>query len=168
MSIVTLTGSSRSARCCRSPRRRITSTRPRERDPARRLPTAAQRDERLRPEIQRVWRGELRASTERARSGGSCTAKGIAVARCTVERLMRAMGLRGVVRGRACQHDRSRPTAAQRPLDRVKRQFKATRPNQLWVADFTYVATWQRLRLCRLRHRRVRPPHRRLAGQRAR
>jgi putative transposase len=65
----------------------------------------------------------------------------IPVARCTVERLMRIMGLRGVVRGRTC-----RTTVADglvdRPGDLVQRQFSATRPNQLWVADFTYVATW--------------------------
>jgi transposase InsO family protein len=65
----------------------------------------------------------------------------IVAARCTVERLMRSLGLRGVVRGRKC-----RTTIAdgglEPPLDRVNRQFLATRPNELWVADFTYVATW--------------------------
>ena len=64
------------------------------------------------------------------------------VARCTVERLMRAMGLRGVSRGRAWVIT-TRHVAAERPADRVDRQFAATRPNQLWVADFTYVATWR-------------------------
>ena len=68
-------------------------------------------------------------------------ADGIAVARCTVERLMRQAGLAGVVRGR-----RWRTTipddAADRPQDLVGRDFTATAPNQLWVADFTYVATW--------------------------
>jgi transposase InsO family protein len=66
----------------------------------------------------------------------------IAVARCTVERLMKQLGLRGVMRGK-----RARTTiadaAAARPLDRVNRQFRADRPNQLWVSDFTYVSTWQ-------------------------
>jgi len=64
------------------------------------------------------------------------------VARCTVERLMRIQGLQGVRRGK-----RVRTTvadeAADRPLDRVNRQFHADRPNQLWVSDFTYVSTWQ-------------------------
>ena len=67
--------------------------------------------------------------------------KGIAVARCTVARLMRAMGLRGVVRGKAVRTTVS-DKAAPCPLDRVNRDFKAPRPNVLWVADFTYVATW--------------------------
>jgi putative transposase len=65
------------------------------------------------------------------------------VARCTVERLMRAMGLRGVSRGRAWVITTRADAAADRPADRVNRQFAATRPNQLWVADFTYVATWR-------------------------
>src|SRR5690606_26363363 len=68
--------------------------------------------------------------------------EGFAVARCTVERLMRAQGLQGVRRGK-----RRRTTFAEdavsRPLDRVNRQFQASRPNQLWVSDFTYVSTWQ-------------------------
>lgn len=64
------------------------------------------------------------------------------VARCTVERLMRAMGLRGVVRGKAVKT--TFPSAKdQRPEDLVNRDFTATKPNQLWVADFTYVSTWQ-------------------------
>jgi transposase InsO family protein len=66
---------------------------------------------------------------------------GIAIARCTLERLMRSLGLQGVVRG-----GRRRTTISRNrtdyPADLVKRQFTATRPNELWVADFTYVATW--------------------------
>ena len=68
--------------------------------------------------------------------------EGITVARCTVERLMKQQGLRGVIRGKRVRTtipDISSP----RPLDRVNRQFKADRPNQLWVSDFTYVSTWQ-------------------------
>ncbi|MGF6546600.1 transposase InsO family protein [Paraburkholderia youngii] len=66
----------------------------------------------------------------------------IAVARCTVERLMKQLGLRGVMRGKSVRT--TVPDAiAPRPLDRVNRQFKAARPNQLWVSDFTYVSTWQ-------------------------
>ena len=67
--------------------------------------------------------------------------EGIEVARCTVARLMHAMGLQGVVRGRKARTTVSDPAAAC-PLDRVNRQFKAPRPNALWVSDFTYVATW--------------------------
>lgn len=63
------------------------------------------------------------------------------VARCTVERLMREMGLYGVVRGRAPKTTRPAPVAA-RPLDLVQQNFKADAPNRLWVADLTYVATW--------------------------
>jgi transposase InsO family protein len=67
--------------------------------------------------------------------------EGRPVARCTVERLMRQQGLQGVVRGRRCRT--TIPTElADRPLDRVQRQFTASGPNQLWVADLTYVATW--------------------------
>ena len=70
------------------------------------------------------------------------TRERITVARCTVERLMRELALRGVVRGR-----RTTTTVpdllADRPQDLVQRNFTATRPNQLWVSDFTYVATWR-------------------------
>jgi transposase InsO family protein len=68
--------------------------------------------------------------------------EGIAVARCTVERLMRRMGLRGVVRGKETRTtivDKAIPC----PADKVNRQFRAPQPNMLWVSDFTYVATWQ-------------------------
>ena len=68
--------------------------------------------------------------------------EGVVVARCTVERLMRGMGLRGIVRGKE-----TRTTIADKalpcPADKVNRQFRAPRPNVLWVSDFTYVATWQ-------------------------
>jgi putative transposase len=67
--------------------------------------------------------------------------EGIPVARCTVERLMKAAGLRGVVRGATIRTTRSDPAVA-RPEDLVERQFSAQRPNQLWVVDFTYVASW--------------------------
>ena len=67
--------------------------------------------------------------------------EGIHVARCTVERLMKADGLRGVVRGATIRTTRADPKVA-RPEDLVERQFKAQRPNQLWVVDFTYVASW--------------------------
>jgi transposase InsO family protein len=64
------------------------------------------------------------------------------VARCTVERLMRRHGLRGVIRGKVVRTTVADPKA-QCPLDKVNRQFRASRPNQLWVSDFTYVSTWQ-------------------------
>jgi transposase InsO family protein len=68
--------------------------------------------------------------------------EGVVVARCTVERLMRQMGLRGVVRGKKVRTTISNP-ATPCPLDRVNRQLRAERPNALWVSDFTYVSTWQ-------------------------
>jgi putative transposase len=64
------------------------------------------------------------------------------VARCTVERLMRRAGLRGVIRGKVVRTTVS-DAAAPCPLDRVNRQFRADHPNQLWMSDFTYVSTWQ-------------------------
>jgi transposase InsO family protein len=68
--------------------------------------------------------------------------EGKKVARCTVARLMRRMGLQGVVRGREVRTTVTNP-AVVCPLDRVNRQFHAPRPNALWLSDFTYVATWQ-------------------------
>ncbi len=68
--------------------------------------------------------------------------EGISVARCTVERLMRQQGLQGVRRGKKPRTTVPDPKAAC-PLDRVNRQFRAERQNQLWVSDFTYVSTWQ-------------------------
>jgi putative transposase len=68
--------------------------------------------------------------------------EGTSVARCTVERLMRLRGLQGVRRGKAVRTTVPDAKAAC-PRDHVNRQFKADRPNQLWVADFTYVSTWQ-------------------------
>ncbi len=67
--------------------------------------------------------------------------EGIAVARCTVERLMKGLGLKGAVRGRAFKVTTSPALVAPRPADLVSRNFAATGPNQLWVADLTYVAT---------------------------
>ena len=81
------------------------------------------------------------ASTARGRCGGSCRPRACAVARCTVERLMRQAGLEGVVRGKA-RRTTIADERADRPADLVERDFTATAPNRLWVADFTYVATW--------------------------
>lgn len=68
--------------------------------------------------------------------------EGFEIARCTVSRLMRAMGLKGVVRGKAVRTTKS-DKAAPCPFDHVNRDFKAPCPNALWVSDFTYVATWR-------------------------
>jgi putative transposase len=110
------------------------------RDPARRS-TRAQRDAALRVEIQRVWDENFRVyGAEKVwRQLGR---EAIVVARCTVERLMRAMGLRGVTRGRAFTITTVRDDGTPRPADLVQRTFTAPRPNALWVADLTYVATW--------------------------
>jgi transposase InsO family protein len=112
----------------------------RERDPAR-LPARARRDVELKPQIQRVWDQNMSVYGAR-KTWKQLNNEHIRVAKCTVQRLMRNMGLCGVVRGKAFKTtvpDHS----AQRPADLVERKFVATRPNQLWVADFTYVATWR-------------------------
>lgn len=109
-------------------------------DPTR-VPARAQRDTRLRPEIERVWRANRRVYGAK-KVWKQLHRESIPVARCTVARLMKVLGLRGVVRGRGLKTTIPDLLAA-RPLDLVQRQFVATRPNQLWVADFTYVATWR-------------------------
>jgi len=103
-------------------------------------PARVQRDATLKVEIERVFNENF----------GVCGARKVwrqllredfDVARCTVERLMKAMGLQGVIRGkrvRTTMSDKSAPC----PLDHVNRQFRAARPNALWVSDFTYVSTW--------------------------
>ena len=112
----------------------------REGNPALRSSRAV-RDEALRVEIRRVWE-ENRCVYGARKVWRQLLREGITVARCTVERLMPAMGLRGVVRGRRC-NTTIVDDAADRPLDLVDRDFTATRPNQLWVSDLTYVATWR-------------------------
>ncbi|WP_293008390.1 IS3 family transposase [Nitrosomonas sp.] len=67
--------------------------------------------------------------------------KGIRAARCTVERLMKKLGIQGIRRGKKCWTTIA-DNMLDRPTDKVNRQFVATRPNQLWVADITFVATW--------------------------
>ena len=111
----------------------------RQADPQR-LPARLQRDVVLRPEIRRVYDDNFQVYGVR-KVWRQLARDEIGVARCTVERLMRDMGLQGVVRGRRCRTTIA-DDAASLPKDLVKRQFVATRPNQLWVADFTYVATW--------------------------
>lgn len=112
----------------------------RQRQPERR-PARTQSDESLVPQIQRVWRANLQVygADKVWRQLGR---EGIVTARCTVERLMRKHGLRGVMRGKVVRTTVSDRDAS-RPLDKVNRQFRADRPNQLWVSDFTYVSTWQ-------------------------
>jgi transposase InsO family protein len=110
-----------------------------DRDPARR-PPRARRDAALREAIRRVWDEHFRVYGAR-KVWRQLRREGVAVARCTVERLMRELGLRGAVRGRTFKTTIP-AAAAHRPADLVNRRFVATRPNQLWVADFTYVATW--------------------------
>jgi len=112
----------------------------READPAR-LPARAKSDNALRPEIRRVWQENFCAYGAR-KAWKQLNRERIRVAKCTVARLMRQMGLRGVIRGK-----RFKTTIpdelAQRPADLVDRQFVASRPNELWVADITFVATWR-------------------------
>jgi len=110
-------------------------------DPTRRS-ARAQRDALQRIEIQRVWDAEQQVYGPR-KVWRQLRRDGFRIARCTVARLMRDLGLKGVVRGRAWVTTTQSSTEAVRPLDLVDRQFTATRPNQLWVADFTYVATWR-------------------------
>jgi len=104
------------------------------------LPARAQRDITLTAEIRRVYEENFRVYGIR-KVWRQLLREGTAVARCTVARLMRTMGLQGVVRGKTVRTTISN-AAAPCPLDRVNRQFKAPHPNALWVSDFTYVATW--------------------------
>jgi putative transposase len=112
----------------------------RQRDPALRS-DRAKRDEALLPQVQRVWDANRQVyGVDKVYK--QLHRESIEVARCTVERLMRRLGIQGVRRGR---HVRTTiPDAkAPCPMDLVNREFKADRPNQLWVSDFTYVSTWQ-------------------------
>ena len=100
----------------------------------------ARRDDALGPEVRRVFEENFRVYGVR-KVWRQLRREGFDVARCTVARLMRAMGLAGVIRGKPVRttiSDRAAPC----PLDRVNRQFRAPAPNMLWVSDFTYVATW--------------------------
>ena len=110
-------------------------------DPTRRS-ARVHRDDGWRREIQRVWDDNQQVYGPR-KVWRQLRRDGHRVARCTVGRLMRAMGLRGAVRGRAWVTTTQADSGADRPVDLVDRHFVATRPNQLWVSDFTYVATWR-------------------------
>lgn len=109
-------------------------------DPDRRS-ARARRDDELRVEIRRVWDAHFQVYGPR-KVWRQLRREKIRVARCTVGRLMREMGLAGAVRGRAWVTTTQSQPALDRPADLVDRTFTATRPNQLWVSDFTYVATW--------------------------
>ena len=100
----------------------------------------AQRDAWLTTQIQRVWDENFGVYGAR-KVWRQLMREHIAVARCTVERLMQQMGLQGTVRGRTFKTTIAQDGA--RPADLVNREFVATRPNELWVADLTYVATWR-------------------------
>ena len=106
-----------------------------------RLPARAKRHAKLRVEIDRVWRENRQVYGVR-KVWKQLNRENTDVARCTVERLMREMGLEGVVRGRKIKTTIPDEVAL-RPADLVDRDFSATRPNELWIADLTYVATWR-------------------------
>lgn len=109
-------------------------------DPAR-LSDRAKRDADLRPHIQRVFDANWQVYGVR-KVWRQLRREGFDVARCTVARLMKAMGIQGVIRGKPHKTtipDKKLPC----PLDRVNRQFRVPAPNMLWVSDFTYVATWK-------------------------
>ena len=108
-------------------------------DPSR-MPDRTKRDAELRQKVQRVFEESLRVYGVR-KVWRQLRRKGVPVARCTVARLMRDMGLAGVIRGKPVRTTVS-GKAAPCPLDRVNRQFRAPAPNALWVSDFTYVSTW--------------------------
>ena len=133
-------GSSRSARPCRSPRRASGVT-PRAGATRRSEADRVRCDVTLVTDIERVWQANLQVYGA-DKVWRQLQREGVTVARCTVERLMRRQGLRGVRRGKTVRTTIPAPKAAC-PLDRVQRQFKADRPNPLWVSDFTYVSTWQ-------------------------
>jgi putative transposase len=106
-----------------------------------RLSARAKRDLELRVQIRRVWEENFQVYGVR-KVWRQMNREGIRVARCTVERLMRDLGLAGAVRGRQFKTTIADDTTA-RPADLVGREFTASCPNQLWVSDLTYVATWQ-------------------------
>ena len=112
----------------------------REKDPSR-LPARAKRDVQLCGEIRRVRQENFDVYGVRKVWRQLCR-EGRDVARCTVARLMREMGLQGAVRGRRFKTTKPDSSGA-RPMDLVERDFNATRPNELWVSDVTYIATWR-------------------------
>jgi hypothetical protein len=122
----------------------------------------AKRDAALTPEVERVHRENFGVYGVR-KVWRQMLREDFDVARFTVEWLMPRLGLQGVIRGKAVRTTIANPAAAC-PLDHVNRRFKATRPNELWVSDFTYGVDLARLRLRRLHHRHARAAHRRMEG----
>ena len=112
----------------------------RQRDPSLRS-ARAKRDEALMTDIGRVWQENFRVYGA-DKVWRQMQREGFNVARCTVERLMRKLGIAGAVRGKTVRTTIS-DSSAPCPKDKVNRQFRADRPNQLWVTDFTYISTWQ-------------------------
>ena len=110
---------------------------------AKRRPPSARRrrDEALKPEVLRVWRESMGGVYGADKVWAQLNREGTRVARCTVERLMRELGISGVRRGRPKRTTVPAEVTA-RPGDLVERQFTAPAPNRLWVADLTYVRTW--------------------------
>ncbi len=102
-----------------------------------RLSARARRDIAMKVEIRRVFNENFQVYGVR-KVWRQLLREGYDIARCTVARLMRAMGLQGIIRGKPIS-DKTAPC----PLDQVNRQFFAPAPNTLWLSDFTYVATWQ-------------------------
>ena len=109
------------------------------RDPSR-LSAMAKKDLGLKPDITRIFKENFEVYGVR-KVWRQLKRENFDVARCTVERLMKEMGLHGVIRGKPLRTTFS-DKAALCPLDHVNRQFHATAPNRLWVSDFTYVSTW--------------------------
>ena len=105
-----------------------------------RVPPRVRRDIAMSEQIQRVYAENFKVYGAR-KVWLQLGREDIRIARCTVERLMRSLGLQGIRRGKWCRTTIA-DMGVNRPADLVQRQFQATRPNQLWVADFTYVATW--------------------------
>ena len=112
----------------------------REAEPSR-VPARAVRDAELGSQIQRVWSENFKVYGAR-KVWLQLNRESVSVARCTVARVMRQLGLRGVRRGRRWRTTIADDTSP-RPLDLVERAFTASRPDQLWVADMTYVSTWR-------------------------
>jgi len=112
----------------------------REREPQR-CSVRSRRDAELRKVIRRVWEANYGVYGAR-KVWRQLHRQGVGVARCTVERLMRQEGLKGVVRGKRHRTTIPDNTGTERPADLVDRQFTADAPNRLWVADITYVPTW--------------------------
>ncbi len=101
----------------------------------------AKRDAELRPEVQRVWDDNHEVYGVR-KVWRQMQREDFDIARCTVERIMKQLGIQGVVRGKPHKTTHSNK-AAPCPRDHVNRQFSAPAPNMLWVSDFTFVSTWQ-------------------------